>query len=132
MRDARILVAEDNYTNQLVVVAQLRKLGYAADVAGDGAQALAAVQRGTYDLVLMDCEMPVMDGYEATRRVRESGAAVPIVALTANAMAGDRDRCLAAGMNAFVSKPVELERLVSVLTTWLPRPAEATAAAREA
>ena len=73
-----------------------------------------------------------MDGYEATRLVRESGAALAIVALTANAMAGDRDRCLAAGMNAFVSKAVELERLASVLTTWLPHPPEATDAEREA
>jgi CheY-like chemotaxis protein/HPt (histidine-containing phosphotransfer) domain-containing protein len=120
MRDARILVAEDNLTNQIVVVAQLRKLGYAADVVGDGAQALAAVERCAYGLVLMDCEMPVMDGYEATRRIRESGATVPIVALTANAMAGDRNRCVAAGMNDFVSKPVELARLVSTLATWLP------------
>jgi two-component system, sensor histidine kinase len=128
---ARILVAEDNRTNQIVVLAQLRKLGYTAKVVGDGAQAVAAVQAGVYDLVLMDCEMPVMDGFEATRRIRESGITVPIIALTANAMAGDRDTCLGAGMNDFVSKPVEMERLVRALKTWIPDPqsSEALAAA---
>jgi signal transduction histidine kinase/response regulator RpfG family c-di-GMP phosphodiesterase len=122
---ARILVAEDNLTNQIVILAQLEKLGYTADVVDDGAAAVEAVARGTYDLVLMDCEMPTLDGYEAARRIRQSSQAnVPIVALTAHAMAGDRDRCLGAGMDDFISKPVDLEVLVDVLNRWLRAPEE--------
>ena len=118
---ARILIAEDNRTNQVVIRAQLKKLGYVADVVGDGAEAVAAVDRGGYDLVLMDCEMPTMDGYEATRRIRESSAArVPIIALTAHAMAGDRERCLNAKMDDFISKPVDLTQLADLLARWLP------------
>jgi len=117
---ARILIAEDNRTNQIVIRAQLKRLGYSADVAGDGAAAVEGVRRGLYDLVLMDCEMPTMDGYEATRRIRESShVRVPIIALTAHAMAGDRDRCLAAGMDDFISKPVDLKLLADLLTKWL-------------
>jgi len=118
---ARILVAEDNPTNRLVVLAQLEMLGYKADAVVNGADAVEALRHTPYDLVLMDCEMPTMDGYEATRRIRESGNShVPIVALTASAMPGDREKCLAEGMNDFLSKPLELQRLGEVLAQWLP------------
>ena len=120
---ARILIADDNPTNQCVAVAQLEKLGYRADVVANGAQAVEALKQGHYDLVLMDCEMPAMDGYDATRQIRESGNPhVPIVALTAHAMSGDRDRCIQAGMDDFISKPVDLDRLAEVLAQRLPGP----------
>ena len=121
--EARILLAEDNPTNRFVALAQLGKLGYKADEVVNGAEALEALQQGEYDLVLMDCEMPVMDGYEATRQIRKLGnSLVPIIALTANAMSSDRDRCLREGMNDFLSKPVEIEQLAEVLAKWIPAP----------
>lgn len=120
-REERILVAEDNATNRAVVLAQLRKLGYRASAAANGAEALAALQGSAYDLVLMDCHMPVMDGFEATRRIRASRQpGIPIVALTADAMPDDRERCLGVGMNDYLAKPVDLGRLGAVLTRWLP------------
>jgi CheY-like chemotaxis protein/HPt (histidine-containing phosphotransfer) domain-containing protein len=119
--DARILVAEDNATNRDVILAQLQKLGYNAGAVTNGAEAIEALQQGNYDLVLMDCEMPVMDGFEATRRIRESiQPAIPIIAVTADAMSGDRDRCLSKGMNDYISKPVDLGKLSEVLARWLP------------
>jgi PAS domain S-box-containing protein len=118
---ARILVVEDNATNRAVAVAQLRKLGYHATAVTDGAEAIETIQHGTYDLILMDCEMPVMDGFEATRAIRGSiQSSVPIIALTADAMAGDRDRCLRDGMNDYLTKPVDLWRLAAMLAKWLP------------
>jgi PAS domain S-box-containing protein len=121
--DARILVVEDNATNREVALAQLRMLGYRASAVNNGAEAVEAVQQESHDLVLMDCEMPVMDGFEATRRIRKSmGSAIPIVALTADAMAGDRQRCLNEGMNDYIAKPVELGALEEVLARWLPLP----------
>jgi len=112
----RILVAEDNPVNQQVAVLQLQKLGHRADVVADGQKAMAAVREKAYDLILMDCQMPVVDGYEATRRIREweegrrsDGEAVSplyIVAMTANALLGDRNTCLEAGMNDYIPKPV--------------------------
>ncbi|MGA3018189.1 MAG: PAS domain S-box protein [Bryobacteraceae bacterium] len=120
-REARILVTEDNPINRLVLQAQLEKLGYQARAVANGVEAVEAVQQGKYDLVLMDCQMPRMDGFEATRRIRESGSPhVPIVAVTANAMSGDRERCIREGMNDYVSKPVELGPLAEVLEKWLP------------
>ena len=125
-KDARILVAEDNATNRDVILAQLEKLGYRADAVCDGAEAVEALQPGNapqggvYDLVLMDCEMPVMDGFEATRRISASIPGIPIVAVTADAMSGDRDRCLSKGMNDYLSKPVDLKELANVLAKWLP------------
>ena len=117
----RILVAEDNRTNAFVVLAQLQKLGYKADVVMNGAKAVEAVERGGYDLVLMDCEMPIMDGYEATRRIRKSlQPEIPIVALTADAMPPARERCLSEGMNDYLAKPLELSRLAEVLARWMP------------
>jgi CheY-like chemotaxis protein len=104
----RILLAEDNSVNQMLAVRLLRGLGYTADVAGNGVEAVDAVEGGGYDLVLMDVQMPEMDGLEATRAIRaRHGAGGPrIVAMTANAMAEDRDECLAAGMDDYVSKPI--------------------------
>jgi PAS domain S-box-containing protein len=116
----RLLLAEDNLVNQMVARRMLEKLGCRVDVAGNGSLALAALQAANYDAVLMDCQMPEMDGYEATRRLRSSGrnarnAAVPVIALTAFAMPGDRAKCLEAGMNDYVSKPVRAEALVEAL-----------------
>jgi signal transduction histidine kinase/CheY-like chemotaxis protein/HPt (histidine-containing phosphotransfer) domain-containing protein len=120
---SRILVAEDNPTNQAVVLAQVSKLGLVADLAGTGLEAVHALDAGEYDLVLMDCHLPDMDGYEATRRIRAAGrTSIPIVALTADVMVGHRDRCMQAGMNDFLSKPVELDRLRDTLLKWLPAP----------
>ena len=119
MRPARILVAEDNATNQHVALAQLRKLGYEALAVNNGAEAVEKVQGGGYDLVLMDCQMPVMDGIEATHLIRQS-TGIPIVAMTAHAMPGDRDRFLSEGMDDYLAKPVELKQLVEVLAKWVP------------
>ena len=115
----RILLAEDNAVNQRVVVRLLEKQKHQMTVTNDGAQALAAFDRGTFDLVLMDVQMPEMDGFEATRLIREreagSGKRTPIVAMTAHAMKGDRERCIAAGMDDYVSKPVQRAELMRVL-----------------
>jgi PAS domain S-box-containing protein len=119
-RAARILVAEDNMVNREVALALLRKLGYKGVAVKNGVEAIEAVEHESYDLVLMDCEMPVMDGFEATRHMRDSiHTGVPIIALTANAMAEDRDRCLREGMNDYLAKPVDLVRLAEVLDRWL-------------
>jgi two-component system sensor histidine kinase/response regulator len=114
----RILVAEDNVVNQKVAVRTLEKLGYRADVVKDGQEAVVAWESGRYDLILMDCEMPVVDGYEATRRIRsrERGEQhIPIVALTAHAMKGAELECKAAGMDDYVTKPIDRERLEACL-----------------
>ncbi len=117
----RILVAEDNPTNRVVIMAQLRKLGYHAETVSDGAEAVEAASHGLYDMILMDCEMPILDGYEATRRIRSLGIPrVPIIALTAHAMSGHRELCLSAGMDYFLSKPLDLQRLARVLKDHRP------------
>jgi signal transduction histidine kinase/FixJ family two-component response regulator len=119
----RILIADDNPTNRALALAQLEKLGYQADAVANGAEAMEALRQRGYDLVLMDAEMPAMDGYEATRRVRESGnSRLPIIGMTAHTAPGDRDRCMRAGMNGFLSKPVDLEILAAALAKWLPAP----------
>jgi len=111
---ARILVAEDNPVNREVALGLLRKLGYQPSAVANGSEAVEAVRHGGYDLVLMDCEMPVMDGFDATRSIRGSDRPnMPIIALTADAMPGDRDRCLSEGMNDYLSKPVDLRQLAS-------------------
>ncbi len=114
----RILLAEDNVVNQKVALRMLERLGFRADVVADGGEALAAVRGHPYDAVLMDVQMPEMDGLEATRRIRAEVAAERqphVIAMTANAMAGDRERCLAAGMDDYVAKPVRLEDLGEAL-----------------
>jgi CheY-like chemotaxis protein len=114
-RRLRILLAEDNVVNQRVVVNMVERLGHGVTVVGDGVEALAALSRATYDLVLMDIHMPVMDGFQAIAAIRETEAArgnhLPVVALTANCMKGDRDRCIEAGFDDHVSKPVSSQHL---------------------
>ncbi len=120
----KVLLVEDQPLNQLVAKKMLARLGITPTVAANGRLGLEAVRAGRFDLVLMDCQMPVMDGFDATRAIRqlpESAARVPIVALTANATQGDHDRCLAAGMNDFVTKPIDLATLERVLTVYLER-----------
>ncbi len=109
-----ILVAEDNAVNQTIIDAMLRMLGHQITMVGTGGEALAALASADFDLVLMDCNMPEMDGIEATQRLRAGGvrdSRIPVIALTANAMEGDRERCLAAGMDDFVAKPVTIAEL---------------------
>jgi PAS domain S-box-containing protein len=127
----RILIAEDNPINRVVILAQLKKLGYTAGVAANGAEAVDAVEREHFDLVLMDCQMPLMDGFEATRRIRQSNHPhIPIVALTASAMSPSRERCLSEGMDDYLSKPVELARLAAVLSEWSSKAGACQPAAR--
>lgn len=121
---ARILLADDNRINQQVALGILKKLGLAADAVADGQEVLHALEMLPYDLVLMDVQMPVMGGYEATRKIRDPGSPVldhdiPVIAMTANAMAGDREKCLEAGMNGYVSKPVDPLTLAKELEKWL-------------
>jgi CheY-like chemotaxis protein len=117
----RVLVAEDNRVNQKVVSRLLEKQGCMVEVVDDGSAAVEKALHFTYDLILMDCQMPQMDGFEATAAIRrDPGAAgrVPIVALTASAMHGDREKCLAAGMNDYISKPIAVQDLKRVLKQW--------------
>ncbi|MBN2161483.1 MAG: response regulator [Pontiellaceae bacterium] len=122
MRDLSILLVEDNEINQEVAREILRLEGYRCDVAGNGVEALRVVASKTYDLILMDCMMPEMDGYEATRQIRshpsEQIRKVPIVALTANAMKGDRELCLAAGMDDYLSKPLDPQVTLEMVAKW--------------
>ena len=151
---AHILLAEDNVVNQKVAVRMLQKIGYRVDVVENGQEAVEAVGRTSYDLVLMDCQMPEMDGLEATRAIRKAESKklevrskevetdnpetpdsllltthcsrVPIVALTANALSGDREICLEAGMDDFLTKPIRMEELETMICKWLPHPGAST------
>jgi two-component system sensor histidine kinase/response regulator len=119
---ARVLIAEDNEVNRLVIETMLVKRGFQVDVANDGAEALAKLAHGRYAAVFMDCQMPNVDGYEATARIRASerdGTRLLVIAMTAHAMAGDRERCLEAGMDDYLSKPLRPEALDAVLERWL-------------
>lgn len=118
----RVLVAEDNPVNQLVIEATLEDLGCEITLVENGLEALAALQTSAFDIVFMDCQMPELDGFEASRQARENGCQLPIVAVTANAVAGDRERCLAAGMDDYVSKPFAEEDLKHMLDKWLDCP----------
>ncbi len=121
----KILVAEDNEVNQKVASKLLARLGYPCEIANNGQEAMDKLQKTAYDVVLMDCQMPVRDGFEATRSIREAerntNRRVPIIAMTANAMVGDRERCLAAGMDDYVSKPINPPALAAALEKWIPR-----------
>jgi CheY-like chemotaxis protein/HPt (histidine-containing phosphotransfer) domain-containing protein len=122
---ARLLLVEDNITNQQVALGILKRLGLRADAVANGAEAIKTLELLPYDLVLMDVQMPVMDGFEATRRIRDPQSPVkdhriPIIAMTAHAIQGDREKCLDAGMDDYVSKPVSPRSLVDVLMKWLP------------
>lgn len=162
----RILVADDHQVNQQLGVLLVERLGYRADVVGNGVEVLEAISRIPYDLILMDCQMPEMDGYEATKKIREAenqngegkgetlegksenpkeeiitshfslstsySSHVPIIALTANAMPGDRDKCLKAGMDDYLSKPLRPEELAGVFARWLPQQAQRTSRQEEA
>jgi signal transduction histidine kinase/CheY-like chemotaxis protein/HPt (histidine-containing phosphotransfer) domain-containing protein len=129
----RVLIADDSTVNQQVAVEQMAKLGYAADVVGNGLEVIEALQRIPYEVVLMDCQMPEMDGYDATRALRARGRElareqpdrrIHVIAMTANAMQGDREKCLAAGMDDYVSKPVQMADLKRALDKWQQRHSE--------
>jgi CheY-like chemotaxis protein len=124
-RALRILLAEDNRINQLLAVRLIEKLGHRVEVVADGSEALRALQKRAFDVVLMDIQMPVMDGFEFTSMLREkektTNSHQPIIALTAHALTGDRERCLAAGMDGYVSKPIRYQDLVNAIETVLPR-----------
>ncbi len=130
-RRARILLVEDNPANQMVARHLLRKLGLSCELAENGLEALAALERSAFDVVLMDCQMPEMDGLQATRRIRErereTGKRVVIIALTAHALKGDRERCLAAGMDDYLAKPVDRDELHQKLVHWLAKMARTEA-----
>ncbi|VVB72966.1 Chemotaxis protein CheY [uncultured archaeon] len=119
----RILLAEDNVVNQKVALKMLKRIGYRADLAANGIEVLQALRRQPYDVVLMDVQMPEMDGLEATRRIRQiwSGCGPKIIAITAYAMEGDRERCLNAGMNDYISKPMRINELARALRKWQPK-----------
>ncbi|MBN1234605.1 MAG: response regulator [Methanotrichaceae archaeon] len=117
-------MAEDNPLNQKVTQAMLRKMGLHGHVVANGEEAVNALKTIPYDLVLMDCQMPEMDGFEATRCIRQDGSGalnpgIPIIAMTALAMQGDRERCIQAGMNDFIAKPVQKRELAVMLARWL-------------
>ena len=133
LKSARVLVAEDNPTNQLVIIGVLRKHGLSADAVGNGLEAVKALETIPYDVVLMDVQMPELDGLEATRRIRNSESkvldhAVPVIAMTAHAMVGDRETCLEAGMDDYVTKPVRPTELFEAIGRWYPRKEKKTGA----
>ena len=121
-KNARILVAEDNAINQRVITLHLKKLGYSCNTVSNGKEAVETLSTIPYDLVFMDCQMPEMDGYEATTKIRRTESATRrniIIAMTANALSGDKEKCIAAGMNDYLSKPIDEKRLKTTLEKWL-------------
>jgi CheY-like chemotaxis protein len=124
----RILIVEDNPINQKLAIRLLDKMGYRGDIAANGREALTALENVSYNLVLMDCQMPEMDGFEATLRIRQRdrqrGEHTPIVAVTAHAAKGDKERCFAVGMDAFITKPVKPEELRAAVLRWMIRTKE--------
>ena len=119
---AQVLLAEDNKVNQLVAKILLERMGCRVDIVENGMAACRAVQNGAYDLVLMDCQMPMMNGFEATERIRgfeKSGRRTPIIALTAGVLQGERERCYASGMDDFVGKPISSKELVKAVERWI-------------
>jgi CheY-like chemotaxis protein/signal transduction histidine kinase len=131
--DAHVLVVEDNQTNQIVIRDMLENMGCRIDMAENGLEAVDAIGTAPYDLVFMDCHMPCLDGYEASRRIRQNGAQsrnrhLPIIALTAHAMKGDQELCLAAGMDDYVSKPCSESQIKAILQKWLPHKVKRTLA----
>ncbi len=121
--DAHLLLVEDNEINQLVSVEALERAGFKVTVANDGREAVDAVKNHVFDAVLMDVQMPVMDGYQATREIRAIPrfSTLPIIAMTANAMVGDRELARASGMNDYVSKPIEPDHLIAVVRKWVSK-----------
>ena len=120
----RVLVAEDSIPNQRIIEAQLKRIGVEYEIVSNGHEAFEAVRRSSFDLVLMDCQMPEMDGFAATEAIRKLGgaaASMPIIALTAYALAGDRERCIAAGMDSYLAKPVKFAMLEQIITQWVGR-----------
>jgi len=117
----RVLLVEDNPINQMVAQKMLEKIGIQATLAADGQEALNMLDQDEFDAVLMDCQMPVMDGYEATRRIREQGALLklPVIAMTANVMEGDREKCIEVGMNDYIGKPFVEADLKKTLARWI-------------
>lgn len=116
----RILMAEDNPINQRVGKLILARAGFNVDLVGDGSEALEAHRASPYDLILMDCQMPMMDGFEASRQIRHLDLRQPvIIAVTANALVGERERCLNAGMDDYLSKPFQAEQLVALVKKWI-------------
>jgi two-component system, sensor histidine kinase len=117
-----ILVVEDDFANQRVASLFLKKLGHSVDIAEHGSQALELVSQNAYDLIFMDCQMPIMDGFEATQKIRSTEGAnqnIPIIALTANVVCGVNGECIDAGMNDVLNKPIQLDSMKKMLQTWL-------------
>lgn len=118
-QSVRILMAEDNPINQKVGKLILQKAGFSVEVVADGSQAVAAHEKNPYHIILMDCQMPTMDGFEASRKIRQMNQEQPaIIAVTANALVGEREKCLQAGMNDYLSKPFQAEQLISIVQKW--------------